>query len=78
MMILQNIARQGITIVIAIHDLNLAAGHCNRFVMLHQGRCFAHGSHEIFTPENIRKIYEVEVKIINSGNQSFIIPDYPG
>jgi len=74
MMILQNIARQGITIVIAIHDLNLAAGHCDHFVMLHLGRCFAQGSHKIFTPENIRKIYEVEVRIIDNGSQPFIVP----
>lgn len=74
MMILQKIAQDGITIVIAVHDLNLAAGHCHHFVMLHEGRCFVRGNHEIFTPKNIRKLYEVEVKIIDNGSQPFIVP----
>jgi iron complex transport system ATP-binding protein len=74
MTILQKIAQDGITIVIAVHDLNLAAAHCHQFVMLHEGRCFAQGTHEIFTPEKIRKLYEVEVRIIENGNQPFIIP----
>jgi iron complex transport system ATP-binding protein len=74
MMILQKIAQDGITIVIAVHDLNLAAGHCHHFVMLHEGRCFVQGNHEIFTPKNIRKLYEVEVKIIDNGSQPFIVP----
>lgn len=74
MNILQKIADDGITIAIAVHDLNLAAGHCHHFVMLHQGRCFAQGNHEIFTTENIRKLYEVEVRIIQNEGQPFIVP----
>jgi len=51
---------QKVTVVAAIHDINLAVHHFNRFVLLAGGRVMAAGrAEEVITPENIRKSYGV-------------------
>ncbi len=47
-----------LTIVIVLHDLNLAAQYCNRLVLLHEGKIVSEGSpHEVLKPEQIHKVY---------------------
>src|SRR6056297_1683690 len=41
--LLQSVAHQNITTLVAIHDLNLAAQYCSRFIMLKDGKIFASG-----------------------------------
>jgi iron complex transport system ATP-binding protein len=51
---------QGVTVIAAIHDINLAVHHFNRFILLAGGRVMAAGSaEEVITPENIQKSYGV-------------------
>jgi len=51
---------QKVTVVAAIHDINLAVHHFNRFVLLAGGRVMAAGrAEEVITPENIKKSYGV-------------------
>lgn len=53
--------REGIAVLIVLHDLNLAALYCDRILMLKEGTCFAQGSpSEILTPDRIRKVYGVQ------------------
>lgn len=53
---------QGLTVIIALHDLNLAAQYCNRMVMLNGGRVYAEGTPaDILTAPNIRNVYGAEV-----------------
>lgn len=60
----------GLTLLIASHDVNLAARHCARLVLLHGGTIFADGTPaEVLRPENFRAVYEVEVEI-RSGARS--------
>ena len=67
--------KAGVTIIIAIHDLNLALRYCDKFIILDQGKIFASGGKEILTEENIEKVYGVKVSMIQNGDQCFIIPD---
>ncbi len=67
--------KTGVTVIIAIHDLNLALRYCNKLIILDQGQIFASGGKEILTEENIEKVYGVKVSIIQKGDQCFIIPD---
>lgn len=54
----------GLTLVVASHDLNMAARHCGRLVLLHQGAVVADGSPEdVLRPEHIRSVYGVEAEI---------------
>jgi len=53
---------QSLTVIIALHDLNLAAQYCNRMVMLNGGRVYAEGTPpDILTAPNIKKVYGAEV-----------------
>jgi len=53
---------QGLTVIIALHDLNLAAQYCDWMVMLNGGRVYAEGTPlDILTASNIKKVYGAEV-----------------
>ena len=52
---------QGVTVIAAIHDINLAVHHFDRFILLSGGRVMAAGrAEEVITAENIRKSYGVQ------------------
>jgi len=58
------IKEEGITAVMVIHDLNLAARFCDRLVLLHNRNIYAEGKPEdVLTPQNLKVAYEVEVEI---------------
>lgn len=51
---------QGVTVIAAIHDINLAVHHFSRFILLSDGKVLAAGRpEEVITPENIHKSYGV-------------------
>jgi iron complex transport system ATP-binding protein len=53
---------QSLTVIIALHDLNLAAQYCDRLVMLNGGRVHAEGTPlDILTTQNIKQVYGAEV-----------------
>jgi iron complex transport system ATP-binding protein len=55
---------QGVTVIAAIHDINLAVHHFNRFILLSGGRVLAAGrAEEVITAENIQKSYGVPASI---------------
>jgi iron complex transport system ATP-binding protein len=72
--LLKKLTIEGITVIIAIHDLNLAARYCNPIILINEGEIFAEGGREILTPENIYKLYGVDVKIIDDGEHVVFIP----
>ncbi|HIE06378.1 MAG TPA: ABC transporter ATP-binding protein [bacterium (Candidatus Stahlbacteria)] len=66
MNLLKDLNREGITIIVVVHDLNLAGLFCGRLLLINQGRIAASGSPaEIITPEMIKKIYGVDVVGVN-------------
>ncbi len=69
--------KKGITVVMAIHDINLAARYCSEMVLLKEGRVFAKGPpKKVLTPENIKAVFKVSC-IVN-GNPAdgsvFVVP----
>jgi len=53
---------QSLTVIIAIHDLNLAAQYCDWMVMLNGGKVYAKGTPlDILTAPNIKMVYGAEV-----------------
>ena len=53
--------QQQLTIIVAIHDLNLAARFSDSVVQLKQGKIYAHGSwNETITEQSILEIYGVQ------------------
>jgi iron complex transport system ATP-binding protein len=60
--LLRTLNHEGLTIIAVMHDINLASRYCNRVALLHEGRLASYGTpEEVFTPENIAGIYDVEV-----------------
>ena len=53
-----------LTVVSAIHDLNIAAMYCNKLFVLQNGRIIAFGPpKQVLTRKFIRQVYEVEAKL---------------
>jgi iron complex transport system ATP-binding protein len=49
---------QGLAVLAALHDLNLASQYCDRLVLISEGRLYGHGTpSEVVTPENIEAVY---------------------
>ena len=72
--LLQNVTKENITTLVAIHDLNLAAQYCSTFIMLKEGKIFASGGKEILTRENIENLYNIRVNIFHDNENVFFVP----
>jgi iron complex transport system ATP-binding protein len=54
------------TVVLAVHDLNLAARFAHRVLVLHGGRIAARGTPaEVLTPDLLREVYRVEARVLH-------------
>jgi iron complex transport system ATP-binding protein len=57
-LIKQLCAGKNLTVLAAIHDLNLAAQYCDRVVLIHEGHIHAEGTpREVITGENMAQVY---------------------
>ncbi|MGL5785546.1 MAG: ABC transporter ATP-binding protein [Bacteroidales bacterium] len=75
MELLDGLSKKGITIVVTMHDINLAARFCTQALMLRNGIVFASGNREkVFTAGNIEALFDIKVNIIGQGDDLFIIP----
>ncbi len=53
------------TILINLHDLNLAAKYCDKIIFLKDGNVFSQGiPNDVITSENIQKVYGILVNIL--------------
>jgi iron complex transport system ATP-binding protein len=67
--------RKGISVIVAIHDLNLAARYSNKVIMLREGAIFAAGGMEVLNQENIEAVYEVKVMIMKKNDRLIVVPE---
>lgn len=74
------IKRLDITVIAAIHDLNMAALYCDRIYVLKDGKIMLSGTpEEVFTPQNIFDIYGVHSFVAkNSENGKLTISYFSG
>ena len=72
------IARQrGAAVLVAMHDLTLAAQYCGKLVMLAEGRSYAEGPpEEVLTVDNIGTVYGTEVFVLShpQGGTPVVLP----
>lgn len=65
MRVLRGLASDGVTVVTALHDLNLAAATCDHLVLLDHGRVVAAGPvDEVLVPEVLEPVYGVRVDVL--------------
>lgn len=60
--LIQRLCREkNLTVLLALHDLNLAAQYCDRLLLIKAGRIYAEGTPSaVITPANIREVYGAE------------------
>lgn len=63
-----------ISVILIIHDLNLAVRYCDSFLFLKDAEVFAHGGPEVFTPETIREVYGMDVAIETVRGYPTVVP----
>jgi iron complex transport system ATP-binding protein len=73
--LLHKLAHRGLTVILAIHDINMALRYSSKMIMLKKGEIFAYGGNEIITAENLEKLYDIKVQIIRDNGNTFIVPD---
>lgn len=67
----ERVTKNGLTVIAAIHDLNLAAAFCDDCLVLKDGNIFANGSvNEIFTTDLLRNVFAVDAHIDQDPNNA--------
>ena len=63
--VVSRLTARGVTVVAALHDLNLAAAACDHLVLLAQGQVVAAGTvHEVLRPELVDAVYGVRSLVL--------------
>jgi iron complex transport system ATP-binding protein len=74
-MVRELVDRKAVTVVMALHDLNLAAKYSDTILMLKAGRLTALGEpRAVLTPENIASVYKVDTIVAATERQPYVIP----
>jgi iron complex transport system ATP-binding protein len=56
---------QGLTVLCAMHDLNLAALYCRRLMFIKESRIAVDGpTDQVFTPEILTRVYETPMEVV--------------
>jgi len=74
MELLKQLSDKGLSIIVAIHDINLAVRYANKYMMLKEGQLYAEGGKEIITADHIGTLYQINVKVISENDEFFIVP----
>ena len=57
--------KKGRTLLVVLHDLNLAAAYADRLVMMKAGRIMHDGTpEEVFTADNLKQVFDLEAAVI--------------
>lgn len=73
--ILEELRLRQVTIIIATHDLNLAAERFDRLMLLNQQLLgFGHAS-EVFTPALLNQAYRGRMRLVETSNGAMVISD---
>lgn len=58
------VSEKGLSVVMAIHDLNLAVRYCDQLVLLNRGRQVSAGTpEEVLTPQNLHTVFGVNAQL---------------
>ena len=74
MELLKTLSTKGLTIVMAIHDVNMAIRYADYLMMLKDGQVLAYETKEQITCENIETLYDVKIDIVRHNDMTHIIP----
>lgn len=63
-----------ISVVMTMHDLNMAFRYTDKFLFLKNGSLYYHGASQELTPEMVQEVYGVSVDILHHSGQMLIVP----
>ncbi len=70
---------RGLAVVIALHDLNLAATYCHRLLVMKAGEVYGYGEpEEVLTPDMIERVYGIEAVVKQDLPAPYVVPVRPG
>lgn len=75
--ILEGLNKEGLTMIIVLHDLNLASEFCSRVVLMSEGRVYKQGTpHDVITFKEIEEVYKTVVLLKENpiSKKPYIIP----
>jgi ABC-type cobalamin/Fe3+-siderophores transport system ATPase subunit len=73
--LLRDFRDAGTTVVLATHNLNLAARYADELVLMRAGRIVAHGTPpDVMTPELLADVYEWPVSVVTHADAPQIVP----
>jgi iron complex transport system ATP-binding protein len=73
---LRSLLANGISIIVASHDINLLAKYCDKVIILSKGEIVAFGDpKEVITEDLIRDVYGVEADVIRNNGSIFVVPN---
>jgi iron complex transport system ATP-binding protein len=56
---------QGRTLLLVLHDLNLAAAYADELVMMRDGRILTSGApREVFTADNLKRVFDLDAHVM--------------
>jgi iron complex transport system ATP-binding protein len=56
---------KGLTVLCAMHDINLAALYCGRLMFIKDGKIVVDGpTNQVFTPEILAQVYETTMEVV--------------
>lgn len=64
---------QGITVLVVIHDLNLALRYCNRFILIKDGLVYDNGDKSVITETALYDVYGIHTTLISHEDRKFAI-----
>jgi iron complex transport system ATP-binding protein len=68
-------ARGGALVIAVLHDLTLAARHCDRLLLMDGGRLVAAGTPaEVLSPDRLRAVYGIDAMVDLSGATPLVVP----
>jgi iron complex transport system ATP-binding protein len=69
------VRKKGLTVLMTLHDPNLAMQFSDHVVMIETGRIIAQGAPcDVLTQENIRQMYDIDVTVISHNGTNIIYP----
>lgn len=68
---------RNITVMMVIHDLNLALRFCDRFLLLREGQVYRSGDATILDRRAIRDVYHVNGEVVSVHGQKMVVVDSP-
>lgn len=69
------LATEGRTVIVALHDLSLAARFCHRIVLMHEGRVVAAGRPEdVLTVEHLAAVYRIDARLAVIDGVPVVLP----